>query len=242
MKRLNKYNKHILTGICIIITVLLLVYLLHSDILSGYDNSKFKILQQILSLAAPPVVLIVSIIGLNQLKIAKNNARMNAKRESYKLAAEQCNNYLTHIIPKINEIHEYMRENNIKSLGDATVENKGDTITISSSLNKELQGQDIFISKIVGTLNSIEAFSLFFASGVSEEAVAFSSIGHTYCRNVKKLLPIVALAEGKGYKSILIIYNMWNERLKHEEALRNKRLADSELDNIRVTSIKSLGT
>src|SRR3989339_202313 len=56
--------------------------------------------------ASGPILALLAIWGLKQITITKNNAQMSAKREAFRLSAEQCSKFMETIIPKMNAYDE----------------------------------------------------------------------------------------------------------------------------------------
>ncbi len=78
-----------------------------------------------------PIVAALTLMGLWQLKISKETAHMNAKRDSYRLAADQCSHYLTHIIPIINAFHVAIERKHVTFLKTAKLTINGSDIVFS---------------------------------------------------------------------------------------------------------------
>jgi hypothetical protein len=96
-----------------------------------------NILEIVYFITAGPILLIIVSLGLWQLKIAKDNARMTAKRESYKLAADQCSYYMSQIIPLQNKLNEAIAKNNVTFFKKAIVQIEGNAISVKFNSNKE---------------------------------------------------------------------------------------------------------
>ncbi|MEK5374521.1 hypothetical protein [Paenibacillus sp. FSL P2-0173] len=84
-----------------VILVSMFIYLAMQFDLKTYPSSTFRSVLEITYFITSSLLFIIAIIGLQQLSIARNSAKMNAKREAYKLAAEQCSYYLEVIVSKV---------------------------------------------------------------------------------------------------------------------------------------------
>src|SRR5271157_4228614 len=151
---------------------------------------------ELIYFACAPMIVIVGCVGLYQLKISRDTARLNARRDSLRFAATQADYYHSHIIPLQNTLDTVIKENEIKLFEKASVDIKDNTIRIrpnleSDELIKDLEKIKTISKELTQALNAMEAFAVFFISGVADEAVAFSSVGKTYCGSVLDYLPII---------------------------------------------------
>jgi len=160
---------------------------------------------QALSALSELGLVIIAILGLRQLSLAKKGlqqsaqlARKAALRESYKLAADQCHSYAGDIVPLIDKC-----DSELKSLGMNTVLDSfsiqlidnGIQIKAPSPFPLIFKNDPSLWEKVVrSTLpvhNALEAFSVMFTEGIAAEEVAFSSVGRSFCFNVKRHAPLI---------------------------------------------------
>jgi hypothetical protein len=247
MKKIRKFIKKnnftlILIFSLVVILVLFFVYRGH---LNEYPNSSFRNVLEIIYFISSSLLLVVGAFGLKQIRIAKDSSKLNATRESYKLAAEQCTYFLNHIIPLTHQLDALLEAKSIKNTGEVKTHYKDNQVSFEVKLNKELISCTEVVVEMSKILNSIEAFSVFFTSRVAEEEVAFSSIGRTYCTTLEDLLPIaIAGSRGgeKGYSNLIKLYIAWNHRIEQGNALRDKIKAEQKLNQSITVNLKSLGT
>lgn len=73
---------------------------------------------------------------------------------------------------------------------------------------------------IYGTLNQLEAFSMYFNNGVADEEVVYQSLHQSFFATVKLLYIEIAsknqTGKDKYYTNIIQLYNRWNERYEKE--------------------------
>jgi hypothetical protein len=192
-----------------------------------------------------PMIALFAFLGLKQLTIAKNNAKMSAKRESYRLAADQCTHYFQNMIPLQNRLDEVISEKKVTFFDRAKVTIEHKEIKIGFNTKKDgLVGEITPIAiELLSVLNSLESFALFFVSGVADETLAFSSVGRTFCGEVRKLLPvIVLLAEGEGnFRNTIRLFLIWNERIESTKLLKNKEAIEDRLKKLDNKVIRPLG-
>jgi hypothetical protein len=78
-----------------------------------------RVILELLYFLSGPALALFALFGLRQLTIAKENAKMSAMRDSYKLAADQVAFFGNIIIPLKNKLDEAVSKNNITVFGNA---------------------------------------------------------------------------------------------------------------------------
>lgn len=199
-----------------------------------------------LSLDSDADLVIIAAIGLRQLTIARENAQMNAKRESFRLAAEQRAYYSHHVIPLLNKLDAAIRAKGITFFSNASVEVRGEEVKINSPMTPaDAKALLTIAPELTEAYNALEAFGLYFTSGVADEQVAFSAVGTTYCYSVRKLLPdLVRMATDKKAKymnHVLELFFLWNSRFEAETLQAEKRRIDAELSGVTGKFIRPIG-
>ncbi|MDD5223876.1 MAG: hypothetical protein PHE84_07785 [bacterium] len=97
---------------------------------------KLQSVLELLYFASGPSLVILGIIGLWQLKIAKDTARLNARRQSLSLAAERCEYYIEHIIPLINIFDRAIKDHNINYFAKADITIENEKVRVKNNLTK----------------------------------------------------------------------------------------------------------
>ena len=188
---------------------------------------------------------IIAAIGLRQLTLAKNIARMDAKRESFRLAAEQIAYFLQHITPLRNALDNAIEKNGVVFFDKSSVEIRGDQVRFKSTASKdELKGLFKIVPELVDLYNALEAFSSYFTSGVADERVAFTAVGTTYCDTERDLLPDIVEWDGdqKHNRNILQLFFLWNTRFEKLQLGAEKRRIEAKLEGVTDKFIKPIGT
>ncbi len=210
---------------------------------------EFRAVLELIYFASGPMLLIVAGIGLWQLKIAKDTARIQASRAALSLSAERCEHYHSHIIPLVNRLDEAVKKHDIKyfTLFEVVIEDKKIQIRPNCKHEvylEELEKSNKVILEMCDTLNALEAFSVFFISRVADESIAFSSVGKTFCNTVRKYIAdIVSVADcGGHYDNLLKLYLMWNSRLESEKLMRDRQKIEKELGKFEKRCILPFGT
>ena len=99
---------------------------------SGRMSSLHFVLESLFFLSGIALTVIAA-IGLRQLTVAKEIARIGAKRDSLKLAADQCAHYMHNIIPLQNALYEAIQTKHIAFFDKSEVEVKGDQVKVTST-------------------------------------------------------------------------------------------------------------
>lgn len=250
MKSYIKNNK-IKSGFIMFLGITIALFLIYVSKLTGYSTSILRNNLEALYFVTNSFLLLVAIVGLRQLSIAKETSKMNAKRESFHLAAEQCTHFLNYIIPLSHEAHNSFESKSIGTFGEVKFNVQDKKISFDIKLNKKnfLLGTDKKnieeMTKMITLLNAIEAYSVFFTHRVADEKVAFSTIGSTYCKLVKDYFPFVLIYSNygeKGYSNIIKLYIAWSQKLEKQKVLKNKLEAEEKAKGIVTIDFKSLGT
>lgn len=204
----------------------------------------FRCVLELVYFASGPVIVVLAIIGLKQLKTAKSIARKTAKRESLKLAADQCEYYHRHIIPLQNELFDAIASRGVTFFEKAEVTIRSDAVRVKYSPDDDFFDQIMkVVSELTAALNAMEAFAVFFTSGVADESVAFSSLGRSFCNTTQKLLPkIVFYCQTGHFHNLYHLFLMWNSRLEAGELLREKENIEARLKSVDNKFITPVGT
>ena len=81
-----------------------------------------RFILELLYFVSGALIAFFAAIGLRQLTIAKENAKMAAKREAFKLAAEQCAHYFADIMPLLDRLDTEIRNKKVELFSRAQVE------------------------------------------------------------------------------------------------------------------------
>jgi hypothetical protein len=211
-----------------------------------------EILNTIYLICAGPIFIYFAYRGLEQIRavkesteITQKNSKTQSKREAFKLAGEQCLYFGEKIIPLYSKLMAELKDNNCKFFEKFEVVNSKEKIEVK---RKEKLTDDDFdgLTKSVylqDVLNSLEGFSLFFASGVASEDVGYITAGRGYCDIVHKLMPIITLEFKRGYyKNISMLYVTWQNRCKQEDIKMKQKKLENELQDTSEINIKTIGT
>ena len=189
----------------------------------------------------------IALKGLEQLRIAKQTAKIGAKREAFKLAAEQCRYFAERVVPFSDTLCKLCDKLNLTSFsspgrkfdilnGEITSHEFPEQTLLDDSLKCK--------EELIASLNSVEAFSIFFAEGIAEESVAYRETGTTFCATMRRFMPAIYLYRKYGvrYESTVKLYELWNARMTSEKLLKQRTSLDSSLQGLKKDGIKTIGT
>lgn len=211
-----------------------------------------KDILEIIYFISGPVITYFAFRALGQINEAKKQVLeaketriINSKRDAYKIAAEKCEYYMTTIIPLINNLDRAVKESNITFFEKSTVIIDNEGIKVKPEYKDKEEMEKVW-TKLpnLELFNLLESFSLFFCSGVAEEKIGYLTLGVTYCRSVKRYLPlIVSLSNNnKHFANTIQLFRIWNGRLETEKLEQEKKLIEKALDSNKSITIKSIGT
>lgn len=192
-----------------------------------------------------PVIAVFAFKALGQIKVTREIAKINSRREAVKLATEECRYYSENIIPLINELEKKIEEFDVQIFSKSKVDVKSDKIDVLPFVDyKNYDESWEKISPYFGrVINSLSHFSTFFVSGVADESVAYNSLGTTYCYIIKRLSPVLVpiIADREENNAITLFY-IWNNRKVKAEAIQQKIKLEERIESNHDTTIKPIGT
>lgn len=204
-----------------------------------------KIIIDIINSISTVLLVIVAIIGLQQLTISKETRKINSKREAFKLAAEQTHLFAEKIIPEIDVLNKKIQENELNFFLKSKVNFNDTEISVTPYIKDySVKKMDEIAPNLSAVLNSLESFSLFFVSGVAAENTAYDSCAHSFVSTIKKLMPFIIIVTNKegGYKNILKLFVTWRNRLEADKLIIEKLKINEKLKKTKKATIKPLGT
>jgi hypothetical protein len=200
------------------------------------------------------IVLIIGIvIGIKQLKIAKdeikllkNDYEVKNKRAAIEKSIEYLNVFATEFIPKAGKVTlEIEKKVNQMYKGPINKEFRFD-----SNCNPDAQYiQDIIKASVecgaINVLNRFEYFSAAFVSGLADEDLAFSPLSRIYCEYIEGLYVILCyLRRDEDHNSFdytVQLYNTWEKRLEKTKLEKRRSKLDDEISKINTERIKYIG-
>ena len=194
-------------------------------------------------LTAGPLLAFLAFKGLSQIKVSREIAKMNAKREAFKISAEQCNVFADKICGLAKKFQEEQKGN--KFFDKFKIEITGNNIKtqLVGKLTDEEIKQINESKYFLDLLNSLEGFALYFVSRVASEQVGFVTTGKAYCELVTDLMPLIIDEFSDGYyKNISVLFMTWNNRLTKEKLEFEKKEIERKLTKTPTRQILPIGT
>ncbi len=212
-----------------------------------FDQSKSLI--ENLDLLSGPILAIIGVSAIIQIRLTKKAIITTSKREAANLAAKQIDHYNNNIIPLQDALYDAEIKEKIEKvkidIGDFN------SHTIEKKVGKEktieiMKSRSKLIIPILRTINSMEAFSTYFIKGVADEEIAFSAVGRTFCNSVEGLYFDIAtcinMDDDTSFQNTIGLYKIWSERLKkHKLSLEREKIL-KEYDTIKDQKINAIGT
>ena len=195
------------------------------------------------------LLLVVAWKGLGQIREAKNQVKeskkartLSSKREAYKIAADKCEYYMNSIIPLQDNLNKAIEDQGITFFKNWTAEIEGNVIKKNKGTIRNDEREKVMALPTLQVFNSMEAFAIFFTSGVADENVAYLTVGRTYCETVKRYLAFLADLSDDGYfKNVLTLFLTWENRFEKERLEKERVLLDAKLNKTTTTTIQPIG-
>ncbi|QNH03052.1 DUF4760 domain-containing protein [Pseudomonas sediminis] len=205
---------------------------------------EIKEVLNIFYLLSGPALVFIAYKALAQIKVTKEIAKTNARRESLILTAKECRYYAQNIIPLCNAFNETLERVDAKFFTESKTKIENNNIKVQYHFDKD--SSELFPGElddiVTSLINSLSDFSNFFTSGVADEKVAYENLGYTFCNTVKKLAPLlVKIAEQHNEDNILKLFMIWHNRREMELAIKEKNALEEKINKSKSVSIDVLG-
>lgn len=211
-----------------------------------------------------PVLAVFAAFALRQItltkravEVAKKDIETRTKRESVILASEKIEEFAKNVFPKMNECKRLIEGAGIELRAWNLIDFKFDESSLQAD---EKEGAKIWLEKLrasvdgyngaVRLLNSLEAFSIYFANGAADEQIAYPPLSTAFCKYVRWLTPLLIalraitdkddLRKGR-YRNTIVIYQKWMARIKKESLTDKSTLINSEMLLIDDSSLPLIG-
>lgn len=174
------------------------------------------------------IMAIVMIIGLSQIRLTKTIAEATNKRESHRLALNQCALFQAKVIPLFTTAIKFYEENGITILDEIEFDKNEGTIKIKISNNDSDNNKvSEFLNLVMIIFNEMDSFASYFTNKIADEHIAFGIQGIAYCDIIiyyKKIYDLFMLESNKEYKSLIELFELWSIRINQELISDKKRL------------------
>ncbi len=165
-------------------------------------------------------------VATSQLELSRKDIVLRSRREALALTFQQCELFATDIIPKTDAIIKELTAKQFKSLfssGDFPFIPQPPEYVLAIWKDTALR------EKIVGLLNKMEAYAMYFVSGLADEEGAFTPTAASFCHCCEHLSVFIGCYRKdngiKLYQNIVKLYAMWKPRI---EETRSRRTIKSD--------------
>lgn len=141
-----------------------------------FDETKSII--ENLYLLSGPLLLFMSLIAVKQLKVAKDNIKINSQRQASTMSFELCEKYEKPIKEKHTQLSHKMKElgidaEKIFALNPSELRNLPKRITENIEFKKIMENRDELSSLTISLINELEGFSSPFIRKLADEELAY---------------------------------------------------------------------
>ncbi len=199
---------------------------------------------EVLSFASTPILAILAWKGLKQIRVTRDVARITARRESFRLATERCEQFASVILPASEAVDQVFEQKKFSQFQKIIVEENDKGISISwKDSRKWLDELSKNGDSVYRLANLLEGFALWFTCGIADENVAFRPCGSSFCGMVKQILPMLVMENkrNKTYSHTLRLYVAWRDKIKIEKNQAKQQELEMERKSLKVENIKPIG-
>jgi len=180
------------------------------------------------------------IIAQQQLSESQKQIKINSQRQAATLAAELVKGFIEEIVPLVDMINSKNEQINYKNPISPVKDFMNSELTkidkniIDSLTNKP---EEIFHLELT-LVNKLEAFAIYFANGIADEKIAFTSTGDLFCQCVETYYYYISILRARkgdlhAYEDIVALYKCWKDRI-------NSYLAKMEKDELSEEIVKKM--
>jgi hypothetical protein len=165
----------------------------------------------------------VAFYGLKQLRLTKQIATNNAKRESVKFATERCQYFAETIaLARTKAMASYhqqkftcLRDQRFRIERGELVDHNFDKQRIALCEREVLSASSAFVE----LLNYMEAFAIPFVAGVADDELGFQETASAFCQFLAEVMIVIAAfrSQGPRFESCVKLYESWAARLEAEK-------------------------
>ena len=194
--------------------------------------SNTRLILELISFIASPLLVIAGFFVLIQIRLSKNLSAMSSRRESFRLAAEQCRYFDAVIFPLYDKLNNRIKKEGILFFEKSSVEFNGNTIKILPCKDEnEFKKLGLIVEDLSNLLNKIDAFAMYFTTRIADESIAYDTLGKDYCNIIKTWLPFI-LPNYEPPQHFIALFFKWNARLTLKEENKQKEKLKKQLNKI----------
>jgi len=183
------------------------------------------------------ILLTISLlIGIYQLYLTKRVFKITSKRAAAEIAVKQIDIFTDKIVPLLNNLFEAEKKHGITKpkieIRSFTRKHLVEKLKDSEFKRIKTEREKVMLLSIE-TLNSLEAFSVYFVKKCADEEIAYSALGRTFCESIEGLYFDISFLRPEGredsFQNIIDLFKIWNKRLKIEKLNTEKEVLNQQL-------------
>lgn len=204
----------------------------------------FKEILEFIYFLSGPALVFMAYKALEQIKVTRDIAKINSKRESFQITAQECRHYSQNIIPLLDTLDKKIEELDVQIITKSKVIITDRKIEIKPFFDYDHYDESIeqLTPYLVKASNAISDFATFFISGIADESLAYRSLGRTYCNTIKQLAPLLIPLCQNNDDDVMTLFFIWNNRNEKQAALAEKKKIEKKLKDSSDVYIKPIGT
>lgn len=174
---------------------------------------------EIFYFAAAPLLLLILVLWVKQLKTSGQNHTMQCQHQAAALTERQCQRYVDTIVPLFDKLKQVFKDYELPTYkGEISSFTQECLLDMAEDWSPECyQGFNDNLETVLENLNTLESFAIYFTKGLADEEIAFTYVGLSYCKLVEDLYPYLsAVREMKKinyFNHIVELYRLWSDRI-----------------------------
>jgi hypothetical protein len=218
-----------------------------------FDSTKSII--ENLYLLSGPLLFLISLIAIKQLKVTKESIKINSQRQASTMSFEICEKYEKSLEQKHSILNLKLKELDIDSdkifaLNPSSLRNLPEKITTDNEFKKILENRNVLSYYIIDLLNELEGYCIPFIRKLADEELAYDLQFHQfYCWTTLCMTEIHYIQNKKDnlikidyYGNICDLYSIWKARNEKEDLDRQVANLNLQRNKINTQVIKPIGT
>ena len=200
---------------------------------------------EVINFMATPALVWLAYKGLKQIKVTRDIAKMEAKREAFRQATEQAERFAGEVFKLDEEVQNLIAQKKLVDLVKVKITEDEKSISINwDGAPKWLDEINKSGHTVYDLANKLEGFSMWFTCGIADESIAFRPCGVSFCKIVRRILPLLVFSNrnDKIFTHTLRLYTFWRNKITLENNLAKQQELEKERKSLKVENIKPIGT
>lgn len=186
--------------------------------------------------------------ALKQIKLTKEINCKNNKRESIRIALEQCTVFSKEIIPEVNKLFQKLENDKCTFFTKVKIIKTPTKIDFKvSAKDEEIDQAFEYTNDIIHILNSFDTVAIYFINKIADVEIAFSIMASPYVEFFDTFYPIISSLDDFQKNASYKLYIMWSNKLEnmknHEQIKKHiKKIKDLTKNQMPISTIIPIGT